>query len=381
MGMENAVYMDHNATTAVRPEARDAVSRALAVTGNPSSVHGSGRTARRLVEDARDAVAALVGAEPAAVVFTSGGTEANNLALRGAGRARVLCSAVEHASVLSVIDGIIPIPVDGDGIVDLDALEALLAEGEDGTALVSVMLANNETGALQPVADVAALAHAHGALVHCDAVQAAGKMAIDFRALSCDLMSLSAHKIGGPPGVGALVIAGDVAEGLALSPVLRGGGQERGRRAGTENVPGIAGFGAAARAAREGLADFARLGPWRDRIENRLREHAGSRVYGFGAPRLANTSCLIMPGVEAETQVIQLDLAGVAVSAGAACSSGKVEPSRVLAAMGADAKEAATAIRVSLGWNTTEDDVERFEEAWIQVHGQAQANTHAHAAA
>ena len=374
MGMKNPVYMDHNATTAVRPEARDAVALALALTGNPSSVHGSGRTARRLVEDARDAVAALVGAEPAWVVFTSGGTEANNLALRVLPkRAPILCSAVEHASVLSVMDGIVEIPVDGDGVVDLGALEALLA-GEDTPALVSVMLANNETGVLQPVADVAALAHEHGALIHCDAVQAAGKMAIDFRALGCDLMSLSAHKIGGPSGVGALVVTSGVEGDLSLIPMLRGGGQERGRRAGTENVPGIAGFGAAARAAREGLTDFARLGRWRERIENRLRQHADSRVYGFGAPRLANTSCLTMPGVEAETQVIQLDLAGVAVSAGAACSSGKVEPSRVLAAMGVDANEAATAIRVSLGWNTTEDDADKFVEAWIQVYGQAQAH-------
>ena len=374
MGMKNPVYMDHNATTAVRPEARDAVALALALTGNPSSVHGSGRTARRLVEDARDAVAALVGAEPAWVVFTSGGTEANNLALRVLPkRAPILCSAVEHASVLSVMDGIVEIPVDGDGVVDLGALEALLA-GEDTPALVSVMLANNETGVLQPVADVAALAHEHGALIHCDAVQAAGKMAIDFRTLGCDLMSLSAHKIGGPSGVGALVVTSGVEGDLALIPMLRGGGQERGRRAGTENVPGIAGFGAAARAAREGLTDFARLGRWRERIENRLRQHADSRVYGFGAPRLANTSCLTMPGVEAETQVIQFDHAGVAVSAGAACSSGKVEPSRVLAAMGVDANEAATAIRVSLGWNTTEDDADKFVEAWIQVYGQAQAH-------
>ena len=374
MGMKNPVYMDHNATTAVRPEARDAVVLALALTGYPSSVHGSGRTARHLVEDARDAVATLVGAEPAWVVFTSGGTEANNLALRVLPkRAPILCSAVEHASVLSVMDGIVEIPVDGDGVVDLGALEALLA-GEDTPALVSVMLANNETGVLQPVADVAALAHEHGALIHCDAVQAAGKMAIDFRTLGCDLMSLSAHKIGGPSGVGALVVTSGVEGDLALIPMLRGGGQERGRRAGTENVPGIAGFGAAARAAREGLTDFTRLGRWRERIENRLRQHADSRVYGFGAPRLANTSCLTMPGVEAETQVIQLDLAGVAVSAGAACSSGKVEPSRVLAAMGVDANEAATAIRVSLGWNTTEDDADKFVEAWIQVYGQAQAH-------
>ena len=371
--------MDHNATTAIRPEARDAVALALAVTGNPSSVHGSGRTARRLVEDARDAVAALAGASPSGVVFTSGGTEANNLALRGVERARNLCSAVEHASVLSGVDDIVEIPVDGDGVVDLGALETLLA-GEDTPALVSVMAANNETGVLQPVAEVAALAHAHGALMHCDAVQAAGKMAIDLGSLGCDLMSLSAHKIGGPAGVGALVLADGVEDDGPLIPLLRGGGQERGRRAGTENVPGIAGFGAAALAALEGLADFARFGRWRDRIEDRLREHAGSRVYGLGTPRLANTSCLTMPGVEAETQVIQFDLAGIAVSAGAACSSGKVEASRVLAAMGVDANEAATAIRVSLGWNTTEDDVDKFVEAWIQVYGQVNVEAGAHAA-
>ncbi len=242
MGMENTVYLDHNATTAVRPEAREAVARALAVTGNPSSVHGSGRTARRLVEDARDAVAALVGADPASLVFTSGGTEANNLALRGlAKRTRILCSAVEHTSVLSAMDGFVEIPVDGDGVVDLGALETLLA-GEDEPALVSVMLANNETGVLQPVADVAALAHVHGALMHCDAVQAAGKMAIDLESLGCDLMSLSAHKIGGPPGVGALVVTSGVEDDGPLIPILRGGGQERVRRAGTENVSGIAGF-------------------------------------------------------------------------------------------------------------------------------------------
>jgi cysteine desulfurase len=375
MGMENPVYMDHNATTAIRPEAREAVALALAVTGNPSSVHGSGRTARRLVEDARENVAALIGADPAGVVFTSGGTEANNLALRGPKRARVLASAVEHSSVSSALDHMVEIPVDGDGVIDLEALESLLAAGEE-PALVSVMAANNETGVIQPVAEVAAVAREHGALMHCDAVQAAGKTAIDMNTLGCDLMTLSAHKIGGPAGAGALVASG----GNAVSAILRGGGQERGRRAGTENVSGIAGFGAAARASLEGLAEFARLGPWRDRIENRLMEHAGSRVFGAGTSRLGNTSCLTMPGVEAENQVIRFDLAGVAVSAGAACSSGKVEPSRVLAAMGADEKEAATAIRVSLGWNTSEEEVDGFVEAWIKVHGQAHANSGAHAA-
>ncbi len=366
MGMENPVYLDHNATTAVRPEAREAAARALDLTGNASSVHGSGRTARRLVEDAREQVAALVGADAAGVVFTSGGTEANNLGILGAGRDRVLASAVEHPSVLKARPGTLEIPVDGEGLVDLDALEALLSD-DDRPALVSVMLANNETGVIQPVAEISAIAHKLGALVHCDAVQAAGKIPVDIKALGPDMMTLSAHKIGGPAGVGALVLAGDE----PIEPVQRGGGQERGHRAGTENVPGIAGFAAAALRALAGLDAFAGLAAWRDDMEKRLGGHAGARVFGAGAPRLANTSCLTMPGIKAETQIIALDLAGVAVSAGAACSSGKVEPSHVLAAMGVDLDDAAQAIRVSLGWNTTEQDVEQLIEAWTKVHAGA----------
>ncbi len=363
MGMENPVYLDHNATTAVRPEAREAAARALDLTGNASSVHGSGRTARRLVEDAREQVAALLSADAAGVVFTSGGTEANNLGILGAGRDRVLASTVEHPSVLKARPGTLEIPVDGEGLVDLDALEALLS-ADDRPALVSVMLANNETGVIQPVADVSAIAHKHGALVHCDAVQAAGKIPVDIKALGPDMMTLSAHKIGGPAGVGALVLAGDE----PIESIQRGGGQERGHRAGTENVSGIAGFAAAALRALADLDAFAGLAAWRDDMEKRLGGHAGARVFGAGAPRLANTSCLTMPGVKAETQIIALDLAGVAVSAGAACSSGKVEPSHVLAAMGVDLDDAAQAIRVSLGWNTTEQDVEQLIEAWTKVH-------------
>jgi cysteine desulfurase len=368
MGTKSAVYLDHNATTTVRAVAVDAVAHALRLGGNASSVHGFGRAARKLVEDSRDAVADLVAAAPAGVVFTSGGSEANNLALRRTGRARVLASAVEHASVLKAAAGIEAIPADGNGVVDVAALDAMLAK-DDRPALVSVMLANNETGVVQPVAEVAAVAKRRGALVHCDAVQAAGKMAVTLRALGVDMISLSAHKIGGPAGVGALVLAGDV----PLAAMIRGGGQERGRRAGTENVPGIAGFGAAARAAAVGIADFQRLGRWRDQIEARLRELAGARVFGAGAPRLANTSCLSMPGVRAENQIIALDLAGVAVSAGAACSSGKIEPSHVLAAMGVGPDEAATAIRVSLGWNSTENDVARFLEAWAGIFAARQS--------
>jgi cysteine desulfurase len=368
--MENPVYMDHNATTAVRPAVKDAVARALELTGNASSVHASGRAARSLIEDARERVAALLGARPRDVVFTSGGTEANNLAIRGSDRPRVLVSAVEHVSVLKAAPDAEIIPVDAEGVVNLPALDAMLAaDGEAGPALVSVMLANNETGVIQPLAEVSEIARKHGARVHCDAVQAAGKIALDSLALCVDMVSLSAHKIGGPPGVGALALFGDA----DLSALVQGGGQERGRRPGTENVPGIAGFGIAAEAARGGLSDFAALGAWRDGIEAVLSGHAGGRVFGAGVARLANTSCLTMPGVQAEHQIIALDLAGIAVSAGSACSSGKVEASHVLAAMGVPGEEAATAIRVSLGWNTTEDQVQRFVEAWNDVYAKSKA--------
>ena len=363
--MESLVYMDHNATTQVRPEVRDAIAGTLALTGNASSVHGQGRAVRRVIEDARDRVADLAGADPAAVVFTSGGTEANNLAIRGTGRARVLASAVEHVSVLKAVPDIEEIPVDGNGIVDVGALQAML-KGDEGPVLVSVMLANNETGAIQPVAEVSEIAHELGAIVHCDAVQAAGKITVDIGTLGVDMMSLSAHKMGGPQGTGALVVVGDT----PIDASFRGGGQERGRRAGTENVPGIAGFGAAARMAKDQLSEFAALGAWRDGIEALIVDRAAVRIFGHDAPRLANTSCLTMPGVTAEQQIIALDLLGVAVSAGSACSSGKVEPSHVLAAMGADADDAATAIRVSLGWNTTEKDVGCFVDAWAAVYEQ-----------
>ncbi|MCH8835517.1 MAG: cysteine desulfurase, partial [Proteobacteria bacterium] len=328
-----------------------------------------GRAVRRAVEDAREAVAALVGAAPADVVFTSGGTEANNLALRGAGRERILVSAVEHESVLMAGAGAALIPVDSDGVVDLDALDSLLA-GEGTPALVSVMLANNETGVVQPVAGIAEVARRFGALVHCDAVQAAGKIPVDMGALGVDMVSLSAHKIGGPAGIGALVVA----DSVPLSPIVFGGGQERGRRMGTENFSGIAGFGAAAREAGKGVDGFAELGRLRDALERRiLAVSPGTRIFGAGAGRLPNTSCLTMPGMASETQVMALDLAGVAVSAGSACSSGKVQASHVLAAMNADAAQAASAIRASLGWNSTAQDVDRFVDAWTALHVRAEA--------
>jgi len=358
--MSRDIYLDYNATAPLRPEALAAIAAALAETGNASSVHRFGRRARKRVEDAREAVAALAGATPAAVVFTSGGTEANNLALRGAGRERLLVSDIEHDSILAAAPAAERIAVGPDGVVRLEALAALL-QRDRRAALVAVMLANNETGVVQPLGQIVELAHAHGALVHADAVQAAGKIGIDFAALGADLMALSAHKLGGPQGVGALLVR----DGLAVVSQLRGGGQERGLRAGTENVAGIAGFGAAASAARKGLPAYARLAALRRRLEQGIAALSpGTRFFGREVPRLANTSCFTMPGVASETQLIALDLAGIAVSAGSACSSGKVRPSHVLRAMGASEAEASSAIRVSLGWLTRAEEIERFIEAW-----------------
>ncbi|MCW5698672.1 MAG: cysteine desulfurase [Rhodospirillales bacterium] len=362
--MEPVTYLDHNATTPIRPGVAEAMASAMACAGNPSSVHRSGRAARRMVEDARERVAALVGASPANVVFTSGGTEANHLAIRGCGRRHVIVSAVEHPSVLKATDTPKLVPVDGDGIVDLAELEAMLARDET-PAVVSVMLANNETGVLQPVAAVAEIARRYGALVHCDAVQAAAKVAIDPKNLGVHMISVSAHKLGGPTGVGALIAYGDI----QVSAVACGGGQERGRRAGTENVPGIVGFGVAAEAAVDDAAKWSRIAAWRDTLERRaLRAMCGVHVFGAHVNRLPNTSCLAMPGADSEIQVMMLDLAGVEVSAGSACSSGTVTRSHVLAAMGVAEDLARSAIRVSLGWTSEERDTERFLNAWCAMH-------------
>jgi cysteine desulfurase len=353
------VYLDYNATAPLRPEARAAVEAGLGTVGNPSSVHAFGRAARKVVEDAREAVAALAGAKAAEVVFTSGATEANAQALMACGRRRVLVSAVEHASVLAAVPDAALIPVDGEGIVDLDALDALLAI-EREPAVVAVMLANNETGVVQPVAKAAAIARRHGALVLCDAVQGAGKIEINFASLGADMMSFSAHKLAGPQGTGALVVS----ERIALDALIRGGGQERGRRGGTENMPGIAGFGAAADIAAS-LRDHVRVRGLRDRLEREaLARVPEARIFGAGAPRIGNTTCIAIPGRIASTQVMALDLEGIAVSAGAACSSGKVKASHVLEAMGVGPDWADHAIRVSLGWATSEADIDRFLEAW-----------------
>jgi cysteine desulfurase len=350
-----AVYLDHNATSVVRPEAKAAVAAALDTVGNPSSTHGFGRAARKLVEEAREQVAALAGASPAQVYFTSGGTEANAIVLRGCPGRDVIVTEVEHPAVLNnAFDGTI-VPVDGEGVIDLDALDAAVAES--GPALVSVMTANNETGVIQPLDAVRARLDGRDVWLHTDAVQAAGKVDLAPVWAVADMMTLSAHKLGGPQGVGALILG----DGVEVAPLWRGGGQERRQRSGTENLPGIAGFGAAAAAALRDLEHAKAIEAMRDRLEREARVLANDiAINGGGAPRLPNTSNLSVPGMAADTLMMSFDLAGVAVSAGSACSSGKVTVSHVLAAMGVGDDAARAAIRVSLGWTTREADIDRF---------------------
>jgi cysteine desulfurase len=343
----------------------------MPLTGNASSVHGCGRQVRRLIEDSRRVVAAAAGGAATGLIFTSGGTEANALALLGSGRPRRLVSAVEHASVRATVPDAEIISVGEDGIVAPETVAAML-QGSPAPAVVSVMLANNETGVVQPVAAISAVARAYGAVMHCDAVQAFGKLPVDMAALGVHLLSLSAHKLGGPAGIGALAVAPQV----PLASLLRGGGQERGRRAGSENLVGIAGF-AAAIAATDHQTAAGRWLDWRDRIERAVRAEGGVIIAG-SVPRLPNTSCIAMPGVSAETQVMAFDLDGIAVSAGAACSSGRVQASGVLKAMGLGEDLARCAIRVSFGWSTTTAEIDRFIEAWIKIHGRLRAAVHSH---
>ncbi|MCA6107238.1 cysteine desulfurase family protein [Bradyrhizobium cenepequi] len=372
--MTDRVYLDWNATTPLRAEAKAAMAAAWELCGNPSSVHAEGRQARRLVEDARSAIAAAIGGRAQDVVFASGGTEANALALtpglrRGGGKPvqRLLVSAIEHVSVLSggrfAAEAIETVAVTPSGVLDLDDLHSKLADGSP--ALVSVMLANNETGALQPVREAAETIHATGGLLHVDAIQAFGKIPFDLRSLGADLVTLSAHKIGGPKGVGALILVEGVER---LEPLLRGGGQELGRRAGTENVAGISAFGAATKAAIAGLSnDMARVRALRDRLEAGLSGVDGIIVFSNGVPRLPNTTLFTSPGLKAETAVIGFDLAGIAVSSGSACSSGKVQPSHVLAAMGFRPDLAQGAVRLSLGWSTSATDIDLAVKAWRKL--------------
>jgi cysteine desulfurase len=380
LSMAGRIYLDWNATAPLRAEARAAMAAALDEVGNPSSVHHEGRTARRLIEQARERVAALVGAEPRNVIFTSGGTEANMMALSPAletpehkcGFERLMISAVEHASVRGG-GGFPPhqveeIPVTEGGIVDIAALERRLAEFQRqglGPPLVSIMAANNETGVIQPVEVAAALVHATGGLLHVDAIQAAGRIPFDVGRSGADLVSISAHKLGGPKGAGALIKR---SASLHLAqPLLRGGGQERGARAGTENVAGIAGFGAAAASAVATMAsEGERMSALRDRLEAGF-EQGPTVVFGRSAERLPNTSLFAAPGMRAEIALINLDLEGFAVSSGSACSSGKVMASHVLAAMGVPDKLSSGAIRLSIGPSTNENDIDLFLKAWMKL--------------
>jgi cysteine desulfurase len=367
------VYLDCNATQALRAEARAAMLSAMDVVGNPSSVHAEGRAARAVVETAREQVAALVNAKPGEIIFTSGATEANALAFSGRPWRSVLVGNAEHVSVLAPARRLdaprTELSCSRDGVQDLTAAEAWIAALPDGSdpALASLALANGETGVLQPVAELVELCASHGIVVHSDAVQAAGRIPLDFAALGLGLMSLSAHKMGGPKGAGALVVR----DGVPLDALFAGGGQERRRRAGTENIAGIAGFGAAAEAAHRDLSDMARIRALRDGLEAELKRITPECIIlGAAAERLPNTTLVAMPGKHAETLVIKLDLAGMAVSAGAACSSGKVGTSHVLDAMGLDPAITRAAVRLSIGRETTLEDLMRFAGAWQAAAGQ-----------
>ena len=363
-------YLDHNATSPLRPESLSAVTHALAAGGNPSSIHANGRAARAIIEDARDKVAALAGAKAQNVIFTSGATEANHLALFGAAEGslegedsritRVFVSAIEHSSVLATANKLTErfpwirlaiLPVTGQGVIDLEALRVALREGK-GRAMVAVMAANNEIGTVQPIAEVSKLVREAAALLLVDAVPAAGKIPLDFAL--CDYMVLSAHKLGGPMGAGALLVR----ESAALAPQLVGGGQQKGMRAGAENLTGIAGFGAAAHTLEDGEGERARILHLRDHFEAALKQAAPETViFGVTQARLCSTSGFAIPGVLAENALIGLDLDGVMMSSGSTCSSGKVAVSHVLAAMGVDEKLAACALRASFGWSSTMQDV------------------------
>jgi len=383
--MAERTYFDWNATAPLREEARIATIAALKVAGNASSVHAEGRAARSLVEHAREQVANLVGADAKNVTFTSGATEANMYALtpaieiggRKEPRDRLFVSAIEHPSVRSggrfAAEQVEALPVTDDGVVDLVALKTAVARAV--RPLVSIMLANNETGVIQPIAQIADTVHAANGVLHVDAVQGPGRIDCDVDALGADLLSISSHKLGGPQGAGALVRRGDI---HIAEPLIRGGGQERGQRAGTENVVAIAGFGAAAIAATQ--VDVRRMAALRDRLESDLKAATPQAVvFGAGVPRLPNTTLFAVPGLKAETAIIAFDLNGIAVSSGSACSSGKVQASHVLAAMGVDPSLSRAAVRVSLGWTTTEADLEALLTAWNKVVSSL-LNKHANAA-
>ncbi len=352
-------YLDHNATSPLRPDVKAAMVAAMDVGGNPSSIHHEGRSARKLMDDAREKIAFAVGCLPQMIAFTGGGTEANTMALRGVAAERILVSAIEHPCVLDAAKAtgktVEIIPVDDQGRVSTAVLDKMIIGPNN---LVSVMLANNETGVTQDMQAIAAVTRAKGALLHIDAVQAFGKLRVNFGLLGCDMLTIAAHKAGGPKGIGALIVR----DGLVVEPLLVGGGQELRRRAGTENITAIAGFGALAQLP---LVETFEL---TDTLQDGL---ADCIVFSDRRERLSNTTCFAYPGMKAETLLMNFDLAGIAVSSGSACSSGKVARSHVLSAMGVAAEISSAAIRVSLGWNTSEADVIRFLTVWNELKEKA----------
>lgn len=371
--MQDAVYLDYNATTPLKPGVIKVMQEAWDAVGNASSVHSFGRGARRRIEMAREQVAALAGVHPNQVIFTSGATESNNAVLKFFKGRRIMAAATEHNSVRNCLPEIELIPVTADGVIDRDAFTRMLDEGAP-PALISIMMVNNETGVIQPVAELARIAKARhkDVFVHTDAVQAAGRIKIDFPALNVDFMSLSAHKCAGPQGVGALISA----PGTPSVAFIHGGGQEKRQRAGTENVAGIAGFGKAAALALADMAHYQELAALRKKMESAIRQAAPCvRIFGEGAPRVANTTALCTCGIPAETQLMNLDLAGIAVSSGSACSSGAFKPSPILTAMGASEDDASCTLRISMGWKTSAGDIDRFIETWVALYQRLGAKT------
>ena len=362
------IYMDYNARALLRPEAEAAMRSAMKAHGNPSSPHREGRAARNIIDEARERVAALCGVSSENVIFTSGGTEANALALNMAIKndAALFVSAIEHPSILNQVrHQHRVIPVNASGLIEPQQVAQMIEN--INKPFVSVMLANNETGIIQPIKEIAALVRQQNGFIHCDGVQAAGKMNIKIKELGVDALSLSAHKMGGPPGAGALVLAENAHRDFAFAPMLRGGGQEYGQRAGTENLIAIAGFGAVAQMDQS----FPALGIWRDELEASLPDDAV--IFGQDMPRLANTSCFALPEITAQAALIMFDLAGISLSAGAACSSGKITPSHVLRAQNVSDDLAASALRVSLGWQTQHDDIKKFTQTLHRINNKQAA--------
>ncbi|MEP3047341.1 MAG: cysteine desulfurase family protein [Roseibium sp.] len=369
------IYLDHNAGAPVRPDVREAMIAVLSEPGNASSVHGHGRKARGWIEEARESVAQLCGAKTRAVTFVSGGTEANMTALSPAWRDqgapvyldKLFTSAVEHPSVVTggrfaVMDQIV-LPVDANGLVQLDLLEKQIKDSDP--SLISVMAANNETGVIQPLAEICALTTKYGHYFHVDAVQAAGRMPIDLDAWQADVITLSAHKFGGPQGIGAIIVRSTA---RVPSPLMVGGGQENWRRGGTENVAAIAGFGVAAKRGLEEVGQTSHVNGLKTRLEDGLRSICPNTViFGEDVDRLPNTSCFAVPGISAETALIAFDLERVSVSSGSACSSGKVSVSHVLKAMGVEEDVARCALRISMGWDTSDADIDRFLDIWPNI--------------